>query len=186
MPSWAKRQQTAETFARKKTLCQILVSHWLNVLFYWRWLTSVIKRNPLGSAALVEKVEDVRVARQKPGEGSSHADRNASADGLHRVHQSKVGERAQQQDVSSPGFHLVTFSVIKLNSALTLKIEALASHCLPPSTCLLVYRTLSLIERNSQLRLAQGSWRHSPKVSSGRSLVTYSFRRFLLCDPFFF
>lgn len=101
---------------------------WLGVQFHSRRLTCLIKRNPLASAALVEKVKDVRVARQKPREGSSHADRNASADWLHCIHQSKAGKGAQQQDVSSPGSHLVTFYVIKLNSALTLKIEALVCH----------------------------------------------------------
>lgn len=75
-------------------------------LYLTRALTRLIKRDPLGSAALVEKVEDVRVARQKPGECSSHANRNASADGLHRVDQSNAGEHAQQQDMSSPRLHL--------------------------------------------------------------------------------
>lgn len=66
----------------------------------------MVKGNPFGSAALVEQVEDVRVARQEPGEGSCHADRNASADGLHCINKTKPGEHAQQQDVSSPGLHL--------------------------------------------------------------------------------
>lgn len=95
-----------ETLARK-TLCQILLRQCLSLLFYSHRLTCLIKGNPLGSAALVEKVEDVRVARQKPGEGSGYADRNASADGLHCIHQSKAGECVQQQDVPSPEFHLV-------------------------------------------------------------------------------
>lgn len=48
-------------------------------------LTRLVQRYPLDSAALVEEVEDVRVAGQEPGEGSSHADRNASADGFNRL-----------------------------------------------------------------------------------------------------
>lgn len=91
-----------DTLARKTLLRQRVNL----LLVHFRGLTCLIKINPLGSAALVEKVEDVRVTRQKAGEGSSHADSNASADRLHRVHRSKAEERTQQQDVLSPGFHL--------------------------------------------------------------------------------
>lgn len=63
---------------------------WLSMTCPSHSLTGLVKRYPLGSAALVKEVEYVRVAGQEPGEGSSHADRNASADGFNRLRQSEA------------------------------------------------------------------------------------------------
>lgn len=78
---------------------------WLSTISPSHSLTRLVKRYPLDSAAFVEEVEDVRVAGQEPGEGSSHADRNASADGFNCLRQSRADEHAQEQDVSLPRFH---------------------------------------------------------------------------------